>query len=353
MITTRYSVPENMTPTKFIHKDISGIKIVSPKLFVLFDSCCKIPVCTQSFVPMSYYSRITFSESRADDCSISIMNVSWPNLFNSAPREPQHAAFDDAARKLESTEDKVEAMKHELLRVRLQREFDYQAHNASFKVNKRRLRTLRDTYEKKKSAVLEDMALHQYAKVLKTNSTTPSYILIVQAKALRNLHQFCIMDAQLKLVEMQSADLIASMKEHRLGLMLEQSEVQKEGLNHMVRLQMEDEALSSSFRKVLRKQSEQLLNLHDSLNLENSYYAEETAPSGRPAQPQTLDELLCKLNVPTEEVSPTSVRQFLKLEMPSKGAKDGDVSSQSSFSFSSFRMNLTSLSRNQSAGLPA
>ena len=313
---------------------------------------------------MTSYNRIAFSESEANDNSTSIMNVSWPNLSNSAPRESQHAAFDDgafddavhAALALESAEDKVEAMKYELLRVRLQREFDYQTHNASYKVNKRRFRTLRDNYERKKRALQEDMVLHQYAKVLKTNSAIPSYVLIVQAKALRNVHQVCIMDAQLKLVEKQCGDLIAFMKEHLHGLIQEQSEVQKEGLNHMVRLKMEDEELSSSLRAVLRQQSEKLVELHDSLGLESSYCAEATAPSSsRPEQPQTLDELLSRLNVdvPTSETSPTSVRQFMKIEMPSKGARDEDSSSRSSFTFSSFRMSFPSLSRNQSGALPA
>jgi hypothetical protein len=279
------------------------------------------------------------------------MSVSWPNLFNSGPRESQNEVLNEARVRLKATGDKVEAIKHDILRIRLQREFDYQAYNASYKAKKRCLRNLRETYEKRIRALLENLALHQYASILKCNSAVPSYILIVQSKALRNLHQAVVMSAQLKLVENQSKELIDSMKEHRVGLIAELSEVQKEGLNRMVRIQMEDEDLSSSLRSVLREQNLQIADLHDSLLSDSSHGSEER----RPTQPQTLDELLSRLNLPSEEeeVSPTSVRQVISLEMPKKGDKDDEAShGASAFAFP-FRVNFTSLSRNTSASTTA
>ena len=135
------------------------------------------------------------------------------------------------------------------------------------------------------------------------DTKTPSYILILQAKVLRNLHHFCIMDCQLKLAEQQTEHLIAAMKEEKIELLLEQSKVQQEGMEIMLRLQMEDERLSNSFRQVMRQQNEEMLKLYDTLGFEDSFCEEELSIRRTAPQPQTFNEFLEKLKSSTERSS--------------------------------------------------
>lgn len=271
-------------------------------------------------------SHIPSSKLETDDDN---MNVAWP--MNTAPFEPPQPSFTDCARLLEAMEDSVEFSKAELLRIRIEREIDSQIHNEEVDSLNTRLATTRNALEIKLAEMNEDVALHQYAKVLKNNKM-PTYILVLQAKVLRNLHHFCIADAQLKLVQKQSAELISAMKEHRLDLMFEQSQVQKEGLNYMVQLQMEDEELSTSFSHTMRRQSEEMIKLHELIGLNDSFFQEDCAVS-RPAQPRTLDELICKLDA-GEDVSSDSVLQFLKLDASGKNnSEECGSSCFSSFSF--------------------
>ena len=271
------------------------------------------------------YSLITSSKYETDDN----MNVSWST--NTAPVEPQQSSFGNCARLLDAMEDSVEFSKAELLRIRLERQIDTQIHNDEVDSLHNRLATTRKALEVKLAEMNEDVALHQYAKVLKSNKM-PSYILVLQAKVLRNLHHFCIADAQLKLVQKQSAELISAMKEHRLDLMFEQSQVQKEGLNYMVQLQMEDEELSTSFSHTMQRQSEEMIKLHELIGLNDSFFQEDCVVT-RPVQPRTLDELICKLDA-GEDVSSASVLQFLKLDASGKSdSEECGASFHSSFSF--------------------
>ena len=239
------------------------------------------------------------------------------------------------------TEAKVESAKDEIVRIRQERFIQNQRREEMVTTMKHGLEMIHQALDVKNAELKEDMALHQYAKVLK-DTKTPSYILILQAKVLRNLHHFCIMDCQLKLAEQQTEHLIAAMKEEKFELLLEQSKVQQEGMEIMLRLQMEDERLSNSFRQVMRQQNEEMLKLYDTLGFEDSFCEEELSIRRTAPQPQTFNEFLEKLE-PQGTTHTSSAGQSVK----SKALEEEEHLS-SSFSLSAL-WSFTALKGNNAA----
>lgn len=109
-----------------------------------------------------------------------------------------------------------------------------------------------------------DFSIRQYTPSIKHNKL-PSYIVILQAKVLRNVHHLCVVDSQYKMMQSQAEKLTAHIKKSARELSEEGAREQMDLVNQMMRLQGEEEEMREGYMSTVRRQSTELVELKKQL----------------------------------------------------------------------------------------
>jgi len=153
--------------------------------------------------------------------------------------------------------DQKEKIKSQILRIRIERDFAKQRQFQNTEEKRHKLKTVTHTFQKRHDAFIRDNSVRTYAPYMRS-SEMPTYLLVLQAKVLKLLHQLCVADEQQKLVEVQSKRTVAGIRKEIFQLGEERTELELRMLNYMAEVQAEEQDMHKSYESILSLQNEEL-----------------------------------------------------------------------------------------------
>lgn len=156
-------------------------------------------------------------------------------------------------------------LESQIVSVRCARNLDRQKHLIAMDVLSLKLKELVKLFNQRFKAFLRDTSVRLYSPYMKSQDT-PTYLLILQATVLRNLHQMCVVEEQKNLVEKQSNHAIARLRQTIVQLGDEKTQLEVSMLNAMAKIHAEEQAMHESYASVLSQQTEHIGHLQDTIN---------------------------------------------------------------------------------------
>lgn len=148
-------------------------------------------------------------------------------------------------------------LKSLILRIRLEREFAKQRQAQALAEQKEKLKKLTKEFHKRQQGFILEVPVRKYAPYMRSNDM-PSYLMVLQSKVLRNLHQLCVIDSQKKLVEKQCADQVAHLRKEMVLLVETKAMLEVKVLTAMAKMQAEEDAMHQSYESILSEQMSDL-----------------------------------------------------------------------------------------------
>uniref|UniRef100_A0A7S1V4Q9 Uncharacterized protein n=1 Tax=Grammatophora oceanica TaxID=210454 RepID=A0A7S1V4Q9_9STRA len=165
-----------------------------------------------------------------------------------------HAAVEEEQNK------SIARLKVEILRTRLAREFERSKHEKLCESKGKKIESIRVRLEQHHQEYKSEVSVHRYVPHVKTIAA-PSYIYLLQAKVLRDLHEFCIQDHQEMLMEQHSTSLIRATKRSMNAQAEERLCVERDILTAMMAVQQDTEDLKGMYKERLSVQRGLLMAL--------------------------------------------------------------------------------------------
>jgi hypothetical protein len=158
-----------------------------------------------------------------------------------------------------------EKMNSQILRIRLERDFSKQRQCQMLEEKYKKLKQLKKVFFQRQNDFIKDNSVRTYAPYMRS-SEMPTYLLVLQSKVLKSLHQVCVLEEQKVLVEAQSKRTVAGMRKEVLKLGEEQTQLELQMLNCMVKIQSEEQSMHKSYESLLSVQTEELEVLQEAVD---------------------------------------------------------------------------------------
>ena len=204
----------------------------------------------------------TSTASSAVSSSLSFLSQSATSVVSAA------AGAAAASSTTTSTDPNVAALQQKIRDTRQQRQQALLQQEQELEDIQHGLERATDAFDKAHEAFHRDISIAQYTSAIKEkNPQLPAYVLVLQSKVLRNVHHLCVVDAQLRLLEEQSNEMMAMVKQQARRTTEEGTEVEKDLLSSLVEVQRQETDLRDSFRDVLHNQCKTTKQLQKSISM--------------------------------------------------------------------------------------
>jgi hypothetical protein len=158
-----------------------------------------------------------------------------------------------------------EKLNAQIVRIRLERDFAKQQQFQLLDDKHQTLKKLQKVFFQRQDVFFKDNSVRRYAPYMRS-SEMPTYLLVLQSKVLKSLHQLCVLQAQKVLVEAQSKHTVAGMRREIIKLEEEHTELEIKMLNFMVQIQSEEQTMHTSYESLLSTQTEELEVLREAVD---------------------------------------------------------------------------------------
>lgn len=159
-------------------------------------------------------------------------------------------------------------LKSLILRIRLERDFEKQRQAQALAERNENLKQLTKLFHKRQQDFLREVPVRKYAPFMRSNDM-PSYLMVLQSKVLRNLHQLCVIDSQKKLVEQQCAHQVGSYRKEMVLLVETKAKLEVQLLTAMAKVSAEENAMHESYESILSEQVSDLGVLQEAVQEED------------------------------------------------------------------------------------
>lgn len=149
--------------------------------------------------------------------------------------------------------DAKDNLRTQIAMIRAQREMANKAHEKYVQEVEQRIRVLHARINMLRKDFHKHAVVHRYAADLK-NENVPSYIVVLQAKLCREVHNMCVDEAQLKLAKRLNRKLVKFANKQCMDLEQEKSLIEVQMLNSMAEVEIQQKELQQEYSEKLREQ---------------------------------------------------------------------------------------------------
>jgi hypothetical protein len=158
------------------------------------------------------------------------------------------------------TEQKKAKLHSQILRVKVERDFEKQRQEQKMALLTQKLEDANKKFDEMITMFLGDVSLRSYAPYMRSN-VVPSYLVILQAQVLSQLHKLCVVTEQARLVDKLSNAIIAECRKESFVLTEEKTRLELKLVNSMAKVQAEEVAMHEKYGAKLKKQTKKIKKL--------------------------------------------------------------------------------------------
>ena len=149
--------------------------------------------------------------------------------------------------------DAKDNLRTQIAMIRAQREMANKANEKDVQEKEQRIRVLHARINMLRKDFHKHAVVHRYAAELK-DENVPSYIVVLQAKLCREVHNMCVDEAQLKLAKRIASKLAKFGNKQCMDLEQEKSLIQVQLLNSMAEVEIQQKELQQEYSEKVREQ---------------------------------------------------------------------------------------------------